>query len=448
MVKIKARYKLTESLSEYINAIREKTLGYTYDEFSEILNIEPSSGYYLCKHTRTQYITIEKLISIFAVKYNMHLFMLKSEKMLEIVEQAKKDGKIDKKMTLKDIFGTRSSISETRNKLLVKPPIEIFTEQKCPVRRDVFLHRQYNPRLFDEELFPPELRYVLIPKPNDLENPSEKIKSDLIRIKSYIGEEMDLLMKQADKYDLKSEYWVISLYFMYKDITISTSCWEFIRKCYNTNSWLNIFKTLGKNANLKRAYTMEDEDIIYFRDRKENEITEDNLPVFYYKYKSSLDDKIDFDNDYYEPERENAVNGKMKLIHLFYIIYNHYMNDGKTENEAFKETCFRLYADNVDSTFIKFDILNYPYVKSNMNLDSSAFKLYQHIQKFFDDNIIDEKEDDLLIFKKNCEELGSRFFDVISIDFTFIKKLNTTLDEKLKHNLNRTTNEFKKNILL
>ena len=124
------------------------------------------------------------------------------------------------------------------------------------------------------------------------------------------------------------------------------------------------------------------------------------------------------------------------------------MNDGKTENEAFKETCFRLYADNVDSTFIKFDILNYPYVKSNMNLDSSAFKLYQHIQKFFDDNIIDEKEDDLLIFKKNCDELGSRCFDVISIDFTFIKKLNTTLDEKLKHNLNRTTNEFKKNILL
>lgn len=113
-----------------------------------------------------------------------------------------------------------------------------------------------------------------------------------------------------------------------------------------------------------------------------------------------------------------------------------------------KETCFRLYADNVDSTFIKFDILNYPYVKDNMNLNSDAFKLYLHIKDFFDNNKIDENEKDLLAFKRNCEALGSRLFDVISVDFTFIKKLNTTFDEKLNHNLNRTVNEFKKNLLL
>ena len=121
---------------------------------------------------------------------------------------------------------------------------------------------------------------------------------------------------------------------------------------------------------------------------------------------------------------------------------------GKSENDAFKETCFRLYADNVDSTFIKFDILNYPYVKDNMNLNSDAFKLYLHIKDFFDNNKIDENEKDLLAFKRNCEALGSRLFDVISVDFTFIKKLNTTFDEKLNHNLDRTVNEFKKNLLL
>lgn len=448
LVKMRARYKLTEFLSEYINTIREKTLGYTHEEFSKILNIEPSSSYYLCKNTRTQYITIERLISIFAVKYNIHLFMLKSEKMLEIVELAKKDGKLDEKMTLKKMFGTRSTISEKRNKLLTKPPIEIFTKQKCPVNEEDFI-KNYNSKFFDENLFPPELRYVPIPTPNDIYNPSDEMKSHLIRIKSYIGEEMDLLMKHADKYDLKSEYWVIALYFMYKDITLTESCWEFIRKCYNTDSWLNIFKSLGKNENLKHAYTMQDEDIIYFRDKKESEITEDNLPVFYYKYKSSLNDKIDYENDYYEPEREDAAEyGKMKLLHLFYIIYNHYLSLGKSENDAFKETCFRLYADNVDSTFIKFDILNYPYVKDNMNLNSDAFKLYLHIKDFFDNNKIDENEKDLLAFKRNCEALGSRLFDVISVDFTFIKKLNTTFDEKLNHNLNRTVNEFKKNLLL
>lgn len=83
-----------------------------------------------------------------------------------------------------------------------------------------------------------------------------------------------------------------------------------------------------------------------------------------------------------------------------------------------------------------------------MNLNSDAFKLYLHIKDFFDNNKIDENEKDLLAFKRNCEALGSRLFDVISVDFTFIKKLNTTFDEKLNHNLNRTVNEFKKNLLL
>ncbi|MBR6639165.1 MAG: TRAM domain-containing protein, partial [Muribaculaceae bacterium] len=63
-----------------------------------------------------------------------------------------------------------------------------------------------------------------------------------------------------------------------------------IKKCYLQNGqkkieWLPIFKTLGRNEHIKNPFDYESEDCLYFRDNKEKEITKDNLPVFYYKYK-------------------------------------------------------------------------------------------------------------------------------------------------------------------
>ena len=101
-------------------------MGYTHEEFAEILNIEQSASYYMCKNIRMNSITPEKLLAIFAVDYNTHLFIRKRNAMERLLDKAIEDGKIQPKMTLRKIFGNKAKIVEGKNPSLCKPPIEIL----------------------------------------------------------------------------------------------------------------------------------------------------------------------------------------------------------------------------------------------------------------------------------------------------------------------------------
>ena len=57
-------------------------------------------------------ITPEKLLAIFAVDYNTHLFIRKRNAMEKLLNKAIDDGKIQPKMTLRKIFGNKAKIVE------------------------------------------------------------------------------------------------------------------------------------------------------------------------------------------------------------------------------------------------------------------------------------------------------------------------------------------------
>ena len=456
-------------------------MGYTHEEFAEILNIEQSASYYMCKNIRMNTITPEKLLAIFAVDYNTHLFIRKRNAMERLLDKAIEDGKIQPKMTLRKIFGNKAKIVEGKNPSLCKPPIEIFTEQKCLIDRKFFVPNRYDAKIFDEELFPEEARYVKIPTPSLLDElhkfsmgiiPGksekeketekerlEKSKQELERIQQHIIARIEKIIFIQNQNYLKQEYWLFALYFLYKEVEIYNPCYEFIKKCYLQNGqkkieWLPIFKTLGRNEHIKNPFDYESEDCLYFRDNKEKEITKDNLPVFYYKYKTSYKDgnskslKKYFDN-YYDEEICNACGGKIKLVHLFSIINQYYLSIGKTEDEAFKATCIKLYLERVELPFIKtLELFNLPERKDAGSLNSETQNFCQYVAAYFEDKIISDEEKGLIKFKDNFFTLSSRLFDVIAVDFKFIKKLNTSYDTELNEILNKTTQKYKDDNLI
>ena len=480
---MESKYKLTPNLSSLINDLREKCMGYTHEEFAKILNIESSTSYYMCKNIRMNSITPEKLIAIFAVDYNMHLFIQKKDEMERLLENAITAGKIQPKMTLRKVFGNKAKIVESFNSTLCKPPVEIFTEQKCLIDRKYFVPNQYDAKIFDEELFSEEMRYVKIPSQNDLqklynfsmwkidgksdeerENEKkrlEKSKKELERIQQHIIYRIEriLSVKKQDQDYLKQEYWLLAFYFLYKDVKIYGTGYEFIKKCYLQNGqkvieWLPIFKTLGRNEHIGNPTKYKTEDCLYFRDNKGNDITKDNLPVFYYKYRTSYKDGNSkslekYFRHYYFEEQNNACGLNFKLVHLFSIISQYYLSIGKTEDEAFKATCIKLYLERVELPFIKtLELFNLPERKDAGALNSETFEFCKYVAAYFKNKNISDKEKGLIKFKDNFFALNSRFFDVIAVDFEFIKKLNTSYDAELNEILNKTTQKYKEDNLI
>ena len=478
---MQSKYKLTPNLSNLINEIREQYMGYTHEEFAEILNIEQSASYYMCKNIRMNSITPEKLLAIFAVDYNTHLFIRKRNAMERLLDKAIEDGKIQPKMTLRKIFGNKAKIVERKNPSLCKPPIEIFTEQKCLIDRKFFVPNRYDAKIFDDELFPEEARYVKIPTPSLLDElhkfsmgviPGksekeketekkrlEKSKQELERIQQHIIARIEKIISIQNQNYLKQEYWLFALYFLYKEVEIYNPCYEFIKKCYLQNGqkrieWLPIFKTLGRNEHINNPFDYESEDCLYFRDNKEKEITKDNLPVFYYKYKSSYKDgnskslKKYFDN-YYDEEICNACDGKIKLVHLFSIVNQYYLNTEKTEDEAFKATCIKLHQEKIEIPLIsKLELFVLPKMKSDMDFTSDAFKFYQYVDRYFKRKTINENETEFIKFRDNFMTLGTRLFDVIAVDFEFIKKLSANYDADLNEILKNATQKYKEDKLI
>ena len=137
------------------------------------------------------------------------------------------------------------------------------------------------------------------------------------------------------------------------------------------------------------------------------------------------------------------------MVHIFSIINQYYLSIGKTEDEAFKATCIKLYLENVDLPFIKtLELFNLPERKDAGALNSETFEFCKYIAAYFKNKNISDKEKGLIKFKDNFFALNSRFFDVIAVDFEFIKKLNTSYDAELNEILNKTTQKYKEDNLI
>ena len=457
-------------------------MGYTHEEFAEILNIEQSTSYYMCKNIRMNSITPEKLLAIFAVDYNTHLFIRKRNAMEKLLNKAIDDGKIQPKMTLRKIFGSKAKIVEGKNPSLCKPPIEIFTEQKCLIDRKFFVPYRYDAKIFDDEIFPEENQYVQIPTPKLLDDlykfsmvivsgkdedekesekeRLEKSKRELNRIQQHMIKRIEWIISVQNQNYLKQEYWLFAMYFLYKEVEIYNPCYEFIKKCYLQNGkkdleWLPIFKILGRNGHIKNPSEYENDDCLYFRDNKENEITKDNLPVFYYKYRTSYKDgnselqKKYFKNYYAEEICNVCSTGKIKLIHLFSILNQYYLGSGQTDDAAFKSTCLKLHTEKVVIPILeKLELFSIPKIKSDMDLESKAYEFYQYVKMYFKENTINENESEFIKFRDNFMTLGTRLFDVIAIDFDFIKKLSANYDTELNEILKSATEKYRKDTLI
>ena len=83
-----------------------------------------------------------------------------------------------------------------------------------------------------------------------------------------------------------------------------------------------------------------------------------------------------------------------------------------------------------------------------MDLTSDAFKFYQYVERYFKRKTINEKETEFIKFRDNFMTLGTRLFDVIAVDFEFIKKLSANYDADLNEILKNATQKYKEDKLI
>ena len=330
---MRARYKLTEYLSDIIRKFKDEKLGMSYVNFADILGLKSSAAHYICHKTRRDSLQPELLYTFFVCEYNFSLFVKKFPHMEKVLEAAIAKGKFEEGTTLKKIFGTKSSIKEEKNPTLAMPPVEIFTEQKCVIK----VNGRINDTLFDEHLFPDDLRYV--PSPINPGFRNIVTNAELKRINDYLIRRLDELFDGCNKHQLKTEYWLYAMYFKYKEVDINNLCWEYIKKHYferneEEHSWLKIFEELGSNRNLTNKDYYTDEDEIYFENKEKEPMSSTNLPIMCYKYKQPKVGKTPEDikryrKEYYDEERTHAVDGHIKLIHIFNIFFQNLMTENK-----------------------------------------------------------------------------------------------------------------------
>lgn len=449
---MRARYKLTEYLSDIIRKFKDENLGMSYENFATVINLKSSAVHYICHKTRRSFLSPELLYIFFVCEYNFTLFVEKFPRMEKILEAAISNGDFEEGTTLKRLFGTKSDIKEDKNPTLAMPPVEIFTERKCVVKVDGYA----NDTLFDEALFPDNLKYV--PSPINSDFNDIVTEDELNRINNYIVERLETLFEECNKHQLKTEYWLYAMYFKYKYIAMPPSCWEYIKKHYfksnrQEHSWLTIFEELGLNRNLTNKDYYADEDEIYFENKENEPMSPTNLPIICYKYKRPKVGKTPeaqkrYRENYYDDEQTLAITGKIKFIHLFNIFFQNLMTEKKMdENTAFIKTCTLLYSHGIEVPFNKANIYQLP-VKRNIPLSDASVKFYTMLNDFFAQTKIAKEESDLYMFKHNYMECKDRFISAIAVDFEFIKRLNRNLDAELNQELKRTAEDFESEYLL
>ena len=129
------------------------------------------------------------------------------------------------------------------------------------------------------------------------------------------------------------------------------------------------------------------------------------------------------------------------------IIYRFYLREGKSEELAFRETCIKLHIWGIDIPFNHLNLFPLPEVDNSIDLTSEAFDLSTYILNFFKDK--EDIEDPALIhFKDNLLAIWDRFFDIIAVDFSFIKNIDKLYDAELHMHIANAVKKYKQDNLL
>lgn len=448
-----AKYPITELLIKYVSIIQSQRLKYNIEEFSEIFDHVKSWGSNLLKN-KMKDIAIEDLWKLFLVDYNYNLFIKKQTKMKELIEEAINSNHL-KQTTFETMFGK-------------KVPFEILKGEACKVPNEFINigHKEQCKDLFSEDKFLEIDRYICI----EFENRYKLGKKQTEYIEDFIVKTIEELMKPLSDYGLRNEYWMFAMYLMNKNVSISNPLWERIKYiCFddeyvrqNTEfKWRHVFSVLNENCSLKNQGYYSTPNVLYYDNPKEP-MSDENLPSFNIRYDiEAMRTTGNEEDDYFELKLEDGVSGKIKLIDLFMIFYrgNYVMSKKKDNVELFKKTCIELVSYNIKVPFLKLNLFYVPDV-GNKLLDIEFLKLMRAINNFYiDENNYDPKTDtyaikekyqnnqSLIFFKKNINACIERFIDVIAIDFSFIKKLPSSKDEKLRKELEEVVDNFRDNNL-
>jgi len=447
---VKARYKVTNEMRKLFEYTRKKELYYSCEDFGLILERGTAWVFYFETGQKSNSISFELLRTFFLVKYNTELFFKKIELMDTLLKQAIENGKIKPGTTLKKMYGKKCEDGVKR----LSPPIEIFLGapangigQRAIIKESYFCEKDKRDlSIFDEEKFPEDLRYVPL---MTVYGEEKKVTYEQNkRIEEYMSSKTQELLKKCEKDNNWSEYWIYALYLMYNKTEITGLCSELIKKYYfdmdgAKHTWRHVFSVLQENEHIANKKKYEDENLIYFKNDKV-EMSKDNLPIFYIKYNFDVMEKIkEGELDLYDIKREDAVNGRIKLSDLTMLFFGYHLGLGKSENEAFRDTCRELYGCGIDFPFNKVCNIDLPR-GPEMKFSGVATDLALKLKKYFEelDRIEAKYEESLKIFRDNYTKLQTKYLNVIAMDFSEIDKLSLDKKSELRSELEKTLNAF------
>ena len=470
----------TKSLGNFINKIREELLGYSHDTFAQLLRTVPSASYYICGGARKPRETTKKrkekvstnrrvdtnyMYKILIMAYDAYLFSTRYDAMTILLNMAKANKQI-KAESLEKLFGTKNSIDWLEyNPHQIAIPYEIFRdrytdeEHRIPVSQDAEddavenfgdFNMNYRKEIFMalKNIFSPKqlpgcTPYLPLVEYEEL-NTSDKRRMDDF-IAELVENEFSKELNETEKRDCR---WIYTLYFLHKIVDINPHLEKYINNVYLNNNankcnWYDVFEKLAHNAHVAdvNKYT---EDFISFKDKK-SQITRHNLPIFYYRYKTITGI---VKTHPYQEDIDLAQKGKIRLIHLYMILFNIYRSDNYSENDAFVKSCYKIGSYGIKVLFDdkSLDLYKPPSSWEIITDNKNQMAFNALLSDFFDDAVLnpnDEEDMDLLKFRENRNYNASLFMRTISFDFEIIKNLNKGMADELKTELQKTVQRYK-----
>lgn len=472
--------KYTKSLGSFINKIREGILGYGHETFATLLYTTPSGSFYMCggsrkrkdtgnkKESDNRRIGTDHLYKILIMAYNASLFMDRCD----TLNLLKANG--DKKTNIKSLeklFGTKNSLLLKYNPHQVVVPYEIFrngyysekqevkkatetmkineSETEVEVTKFGDFNMNYREKIaealntfFNQEYMPGCKPFLPLVEYERL-NFEDKKRLDVF-IANFVEDEFLNELNDSEKRESK---WIYSLYYRHKIVNIHPHLERYINNVYLSSTgdkcnWYAVFEKLSHNKSISELNKYP-EDFVGFKD-KTSQITRHNLPIFYYRYKPVEG----LSQSRYHEDIQLAEKGKIRLIHLYMILFNMYRNDNFSENDAFIKSCYRIGGYGIKTLFDNPHLDLYtppadPIIKLG-NKNQEDFHAILH--DFFETAELDPRDEDdldLINFRDNRNLDAYLFMRTISFDFKIIKDLNKAMADELKTELEKTVQRYK-----
>ncbi len=420
-----AKYLITNALRDYICTVREKHLGYTYEKMAEVFD-NYSEGWFhgVARGPKPKYISIDDLEFFFLIDYNCHVFQSRISKMKKYIELRNDDN------TAENIFDCFEEITYTENgKEICKymPETSIFTQgtDSCD-------------RLFSNEVFEDCPQYILM---NKLTSTKDSFTLDeYVMFSKFIEKRTKQLLGTIGLAEISLQYWLYAMNLLYAEVSIGNQIESYISRSYfhkreHEFSWNAVFESLRKNS-LDDKY--ENKFAIYFKNDASNDISRRNIPIMYVNYDFSESGTI------IDTLKNHAMQGKLRIIDLFMLMFYDFTNQGLSEEHAFEKTCIMLSNYNVEPPFANLNLVDLPKVEE-INITGCMPDFIELAIKFFSNAKFTEKDADLKIFKDNLLSNNKHleFLRTISVDFKFIKDLNMYSISELRNRIEKTVEIFK-----